>query len=871
MKQQNRKIFFKKNSVAIILSFLLPVAIMAISYYRLGIYPTSDRTILASDAFGQLVNFYSGFNNMLHGDQSFFYTWSGSLGLNFVSLMSYYTNSLFSFLVFFFDNLHMPDAMYIILLTKIGAMGVTFWVFAHNTFRIPQWTKVFLSVSYALMSFTMAYSIMLMWMDAMVYLPLILLGIHRVMDRQRPVLLFISYFLLFITNYYMAFMVGLFSFLYFFIRVLTEWKIYKRSIVPYLITSLLAGLASMIIILPSVLDLRTNGEKLDSINSFITNDVGPWDFVVKNMTGVYDTSKYGSSPFIYVGLLPLLFFIFYFVTKKIPLKNKLLFGGLLLVMVASVYIQPLNLFWQGMHSPNMFLFRYSFLYSALVLILAGFGLEKFEKKDLNILGNIMLSLVGIFIAAAILSNKKRYGYITQETLIITVILLVVYVLLFILKDKLPKYRWLMPVLLISVMCGEMSFNTHQIMSGIDKEWGYTSKERYTQGYKDIEPLVEKAQSINDNFYRLENLNPISRTDSFNYNYSGVTMFSSIRNRNSSQYLDRLGYRSEGTNLTIQYENNTILMDDLLGVKYNLAKNDPQKYGFKEIETHGDYTLYENEHALPLGVLTDQGIYETKNNNNQTALVQYLSEMKEPLFQFTGLTEVSRTNMIVQESGDFTLYSEESNTGEEKSITWEVNVPAQTQAYLSLDTRALNSVDNGSVEISVDGHKNVSGLSSTGTYFNLGHYEQATKVNVTAKFMGSSVVQAVRPSVLVLKTDVLDQAITDIREKEVPFNVKGNHVEAKVTTEKEQVIFTTIPYDPGWKATIDGKPTEIKAVQDALITVKVPKGEHTVELTYYPEGMKLGGLLFISSVLLFSGYVYWYQKKQQKINQKESIH
>ncbi|MBO0474476.1 hypothetical protein IGL98_003121 [Enterococcus sp. DIV0840] len=863
MKQQDKKTFFKKNSVAIVLSFLLPVAIMAISYYRLGIYPTSERTILASDAFGQLVNFYSGFNNMLHGDQSFFYTWTGSLGLNFVSLMSYYTNSLFSFLVFFFDNLHMPDAMYLILLTKIGAMGVTFWVFARQTFRIPQWANVALSVSYALMSFTMAYSIMLMWMDAMVYLPLILLGIHRIMDRQRPVLLFSTYFLLFITNYYMAFMVGLFSFLYFFIRVLTQWTIYKRSILPYLITSVLAGLASMVIILPSVLDLRTNGEKLDSINSFMTNDVGPWDFVVKSMSGVYDTSKFGSSPFIYVGLFPLLFFIFYFVTKKIPLKNKLLFGGLLLLMVASVYIQPLNLFWQGMHSPNMFLFRYSFLYSALVLILAGFGLEKFEKKDLNILGNIMLSLVTIFIGVAIISNKKRYGYITQESLIVTVVLLVVYVLLLILKSKVTKYNWLMPVLLLTVLCGEMFFNTQQILLGIDKEWGYTSKERYTQGHKDIEPLVKKAQSMNDTFYRLENLDPISRTDSFNYNYSGVTMFSSIRNRNSSQYLDRLGYRSEGTNLTIQYENNTILMDDLLGVKYNLAKNDPQKYGFKKIETHGEYSLYENEHALPLGILTDKGIYETKNNNNQTALIQYLSEIKEPLFQFTGLTEVSRTNMYVQESGDFTLFSEESNTGEEKSITWEVNVPAQTQAYLSLDTRASRGIDNGSVEVSVDGHKKTSGLSSTGTYFNLGHYDQATKVKVTAKFIGSSVVQVVRPSVLVLKTDILDQAITDIREKEVAFQVKGNHVKAEVSTEEEQVIFTTIPYDSGWKASVDGKPAEIKAVQDALITVKVPKGKHTVELTYYPEGMKLGGLLFISSLLLFIVYVYWYQKKIKK--------
>lgn len=864
MKQNKTKSFLKKNSWAIGLSFFIPVLIMAVSYARFGIYPTSDRTILASDAFGQLVNFYSGFNHFLHGDQSFFYTWSGSLGLNFVSLMSYYVNSLYSFLLIFFDNLHMPDAMYVILLAKIGSMGVTFWVFAHQTFRLPQWTKVIMSISYALMSFTVAYSIMLMWMDAMIYLPLVLLGIHRLMDKQKPVLLFIAYLLLFITNYYMAFMVGLFSFLYFFTRLLTEWNHYKRAILPYLLTSLLAGMASMVIILPSVLDLRTNGEKTDGINNFFTKDVGSWDFVVKSMSGVYDTSKFGSSPFIYIGLLPLLFFIFYFVTKKIPLKNKLLYGSLLLLMIASVYIQPLNLFWQGMHSPNMFLFRYSFLYSTLVLIVAGFGLEKFEKKDLNVLGNITLSVVGIFIVAAIVSNKKRYGFITQESLIVTSVLLIVYLLLIILKTKGIKYKWLIPAAIIACVGGELLFNTHQIMSGINREWGYTSREKYTAGYKDIEPLVQKTKEQNESFYRLENLNPISRTDSFNYNYSGVTMFSSIRNRHSSQYLDQLGYRSKGTNLVIQYANNTILMDDLLGVKYNLAKKDPHKYGFKEIDTHGEYTLYENEHALPLGMLTEEAIYKNENSSNQTALLQYLSEADETFFQFTGLNEVSRTNMYVREAGDFTIFSEENNAGEEKSITWEVNVPENSQAYLTLDTNFSTISDNGSVEVSVaGGYQTSSTLSAAGSYYNLGYYEEAKKIEVTAKFSGSSNVQVLRPSVMLLKTDRLDDAINAIKEKEVVFDIKGNHAQAEVSTEKAQVIFTTIPYDAGWQAKVDGKTVEIEAVQNALVAVKVPKGKHTVELAYYPQGMKLGGLLFISSILLFCGYVYWYQKKERK--------
>ena len=110
----------------IFLSFSLPILIMAAVYYSKGIYPGSDLSILASDAFSQYANFHASFNNVLHGKQSIFYTWSGSLGLNYWSLMGYYLNGLFTLLVGFTDNLHMPDTLYYLTLLKFGASGLAF-------------------------------------------------------------------------------------------------------------------------------------------------------------------------------------------------------------------------------------------------------------------------------------------------------------------------------------------------------------------------------------------------------------------------------------------------------------------------------------------------------------------------------------------------------------------------------------------------------------------------------------------------------------------------------------------------------------------------------------------------------------------------
>lgn len=80
----------------------------------------------------------------------------------------------------------------------------------------------------------------------------------------------------------------------------------------------------MIVILPSILDLRTNGEELTQITTFKTEATSWWDFIAKNLIGSYDTTKYGSIPFIYIGLLPLALCLFFFICKKIPWKINLL-------------------------------------------------------------------------------------------------------------------------------------------------------------------------------------------------------------------------------------------------------------------------------------------------------------------------------------------------------------------------------------------------------------------------------------------------------------------------------------------------------------------------------------------------------------------
>ena len=857
--KKNLKSFFRENGRYAAASFLIPFLILALVYLSIGIYPGSSRSILASDAFSQFSNFHASFRNVLLGKQSIFYTWNASLGLNYLSLISYYLGGIFTPLVFFFPNQMMPDALYVLTLLKVGCAGLAFWFLA-RTFKIPRWGHVALSVSYALISFITAHSEIIMWLDAFVYLPLVILGIHRVMDLKRPKLLFISYLLLFLSSFYMGFMIGVFSFLYFIARLLTNWSEYKKTIVPYGITSLLAGGASMIIVLPAVLDLRSNGEALSQITTLKTEATSYLDLIMKNMIGVYDTTKYGSIPFVYAGLLPLVLCLFYFASRKVPLKNKFLYGSLFAILIASFYLVPLNLFWHGMHAPNMFLFRYAYLFSFLVLLLAGKGWEKIEQDDRGLLLGIILVVAALFAVAWGIKPEGSYTYVTMTSFVLTVVFLGIYAFAvgFYQHKKLSFNH--LSILLLLIMSAEALVNTNSMIHGILDDWNYASRSLYTDPYPDLKALVNETKKDSDSFYRLENLDPVSANDSINYGYSGISLFSSIRNRNSSSYLDKLGFRSRGTNLNIRYNNNTLLMDGFTGIKYNISKNEStfSKYGFRQAGQSGDYTLYQNVNALPLAFTAPLSVNDveqpvTDNLTSQTNLINTLSGLNEQYFTFYTPTLKNQLNTTITKTTTGVTYSETADN-QPKELTWEVHVPANTQAYLSLFPTNFAQLESSSATI--NGTSRKTQINISGQYYDLGYYPQETTVTFTASFYGTKEISFMEPKVVGLDVVAYQAAMNQIKEKGVEMEATGRKASGTVNTAEDSMLVTTIPYDKGWKAKIDGKPVKVSNFKDAFLMIKVPAGKHTVTFSYLPEGFTIGAILFVLCIALFILYV-WY--------------
>lgn len=872
------KEFLRKNGWYMLASFFIPVLIMILVYYSRGIYWNSSTSILSSDSFSQYSNFHLSLKHVFSGKASPFYTFDLGMGLNYYAFMSYYLGGIFTPLICLFDSSNIPNALYILTLIKLGAAGLTFWIYAKNTFKINRLLITGLSTAYCLMSFTVAQSEIVMWLDAMVWLPLVILGINRVIDYKRPRLLFFSYFILFISNYYFGFMIGLFSFMYFLVIYFANFSKNKSTFKPYIITSLLSGIASLVMILPMYLDLKVNGEQLSPITMTKTDATSWWDLIVKNMIGVYDTTQYNSIPFIYIGILPLLFCLFYFISRKFDLKHKLGFGTIAIFIIASFYFTPLDLMWQGFHFPNMFLFRYAFLLSFLVIMLAGYGLEKYEKEDTPIILFIGIVLLIAYTLAYFVHSPETYKYVKVQNFALSIIFLIAYLLIFAIQllplpKKLPFKIY--SIILLILMCGEAGANSYYMIHALGKEWGFPETEQYNGNRKPIQALVDESNKLNKGiFYRLENLDQISTNDSIAFQYPGLDLFSSVRNRNSSALFNNLGFKADGTALNSRYANNTLLMDSLIGMRYNISLTDINKFGFKQVDKAKNFKLYENKYALPLGVQTTDKILSTKlypsdNLSSQENLINSLANKKLKYYKLVSPELLSEEGGSINQIDGINISKVKVDPGKVLTLTYSIDVPKGKQAAVSLFP--TSNTGTGSACVTSDynaGHWTEIGLN--GQYYNIGYFKKDTTVEFTVHISGvENEFEMITPLVLLTDIPNYKSAMKQLDKQGVDFKVDGRKATATVNMKGDNnTIFTTIPYDKGWNAYVDGKKVEIRPYRNGVVTFKVPKGKHKIELSYFPPGLKLGIVLLIVGLVGFFLYDSKLENRKLKFSKKK---
>ncbi len=845
------KLFFKTYWTYFV-SFIIPIIIMIGVYLSQGIYWNSDNSPLLGDGFHQYVIFDIALRNILHENGSLFYTFTSGLGLNFYALSSYYLGSFLSPLVYFFDLTNMPDAVYLTTLLKFGLIGLSTYFSLNKLFQsIPKPLKLALSTSYALMSFTVSQLEIKTWLDVFILIPLIITGLQLLITEKKLLLYFTSLSILFIQNYYFGYMTVLFLILWYVCQISWDFKTRKSSFLDFIITSVLAGMASLILTLPTLFDLQTHGEKLTEITKFQTESSWYLDLFAKQFIGSFDTTKYGAIPMIFVGLLPFILTILFFTLKSIKFHVKLIYAIFFAFLIASFYIEALDLFWQGMHTPNMFLHRYAWIFSTLLIYTAAEVLNRLKEiKIWNFLVSLFLIVTG-FLATIYL--KSHYSFLTDLNILLTLEFLVVYSLLLLAVIKKFISVNLFTILISLFIIIEISLNASSQMDGIAKEWGFASRSAYN---RDIPAMESFSTYIGNQFTRTEKLETQTGNDSMKFNYNGISQFSSVRNRSASSTLDKLGFKSSGTNLNLRYANNSILADSLFGIQYNISDSPSDKYGFKDIYQKDNLTLYENQYSLPIA-FASQSIYNDVKFNehtldNQASFLNQLANVNFDYFSPIPYEKAENTDDLI---------SVTSSSNEDAAIQYQIEVPENSQVYLSFTNLHFSNDKQKKVDILVNGEKKTFTTDNVFSFFNLGYTKEKKTFNINVSFPGNSQVSFESPTFYRLDTKTFTEAIQKIKEQPVTVSTSKNKVFATYDVKQDTSIFFTIPYDKGWSAYQDGKKIEIKQAQTGFIKVDVPKGKGTITLSFIPNGFVVGAICSFTSLLLFG--IYNHKRKSSK--------
>jgi len=839
------KTFFR-NYWTYLISFIIPLVIMFGVYLSQGIYWNSDTSPLLGDGFHQYVIFDLNLRNILHGSDSLFYTFTSGLGLNFYALSSYYLGSFLSPLVYFFDVSSMPDAVYLSTLLKFGLIGLSTFFSLSKLFKnIPAPLRLALSTSYALMSFTVSQLEIKTWLDVFILIPLILTGLHLLIRDKKRILYFTSLSMLFIQNYYFGYMTALFLIVWYFCQLSWDFKRRKFSFLDFIITFLLAGLTSLIMTLPTLFDLKTHGEKLTTITKIKTDASWYLDIFAKQFIGAFDTTKYGSIPMIFVGLLPFILTIVFFTLRSIKFHVKLCYATLLIIIIASFYLEALDLFWQGMHAPNMFLHRYAWIFSTLLIYISAEVLNRVKDIKLwNVLFSITLLLSGYL---ATIYFKNHYSFLTKLNILLTLEFLVVYLLLLLALIKKLISPKIFSILILIFTISEISFNTSSQLNGITKEWGFASRSTYNKDIPSMEAILEYTKQQPDTFTRTEKLQTQTGNDSMKFNYNGISQFSSVRNRSASTTLDKLGFKSSGTNLNLRYANNTIIADSLFGISYNISEAYPDKYGFHPSYQKDNLTLYKNQFVLPIAFAT-QSLYKDVTFNDHT-----LDNQTQFLNQIAGLNEEYFYPINHHtDSGDNVVNLNGTDT-EDATISYSIEVPDNSQVYLSMTKLNFSNDKKKQVDIIVNGEKKSFTTDNAFTFFNLGYTDHKQTFDIQVKFPGNAQVSFESPTFYRLDTKKYTEAIAKIKENPVEVQSYKNKVIVNYKVKNETSIFFTIPYDQGWSAYQNGKKLQIQQAQTGFMKIDVPEGEGTITLSFIPKGFVAGASCSLIAIIVFIFY------------------
>lgn len=822
-----RKAFGKmklKYRCAVLAIFLVTLILIAL-YALAGGYPFGDRIFLRSDAIHQYYPFLMELHHKVTNHESLFYSFSGGLGYNLWAMIAYYLASPVNLLVAFVTEEHVMEAMTCIMFAKLCFTGGIFAWYLDRYNEKRNYTPVLWGCIYALSAFFCGYYYNLMWFDSIMVLPLVMAGIEKIVRRKDGRLYCISLFWGLFCNYYVGYMLCLFSCIYFVMQLALCWEGKEETLRDVLRKSgifagysLLSGGMGAVLLIPAYLALRQT-QATNFTRFGLWEFYSDWISLISRQFSFTDAVVYSQGDQyvnLYCGCITLIFLMIYFLDSKRKIKNRIINGLLLIFLLFSINSRGMNIVWNGMHLPNGLVGRFTFLFILWCLLLAFQGLQHMERvSKRRILISVLLP-VFLFIACCLngLEDNELKKYF------VTLILLFAYGILVWLihsHSDFGKRKRLCILLCILVTAECIGYN----YAAFEVRNAGMSRTYYIQDMAFYERLKTK---LPDGFYRTDIDKQVITNESMMLGTNGLTLFSSTMQRSVTDFFQKMGMR--GRTNKVLYVGATKLMSDVFGIRYLLSNEASESlYQMDRIDAEGSLTLYENTDALSLGFMVSDTILDWDIDKKSSFTARQSS-----------LTEAA--------TGISLAYKERERVSLEQGQVCELELEPDAQTYLEV-TRDVETLTIRTPQYDKTYRGFTKGLYDLGGIID---EEAKAEIRFTPKENDTSPLEL---AVYICRNEDYEKVYQKLAGEQMEIiSVKGNQVAGSIEASEDGTLFLSIPYDEGWQIKVDGQSRDAFVIGNTFMGIGLTAGTHRIEMQYIPRGFLAGAVISAISILLF---------------------
>ena len=600
------------------------------------VFPFGRYLFSLSDMTAQYVPFLALFHNKMHSlDLSrllpnLTYSAQSGLGKNFMSTFGYYLASPFNMIYLCLDSSAVEGFVVVAIILKLTLSSAFMCLFLEersgdSTSKMP----ILLSVIYTFSSYVAMYGFQIMWLDGFMLLPLLLYFAERFMKTQKYIGLTVTLLFLFISNYYIAYMVGLMSFIYLIARLYTEKYELKRSVcllARYVVHAVITALISCAVLLPTGLDTIMSADKTiygqskDYIRADIFQFIG--QFFMGETGDFADVMPY-NLPWMFMSIMVTTLIVIYIVSPVYKGRERRVHIAGLIFMFLSLTVSFLDVAWQVFDEPNWFSHRHAFVFYPLMLVIALRAITSIREVSRK---HILMSYgitMGLLFAVGALTDLKKYDDVFLYNLVVITVFFLLYFLM-------GKKEWgkqfadmprILPFLMALFVCFEGIYLEPMLSSGLAS---FTIYEGIADDYNnsilamkevaEVAKLVEKENNArraeNERISLYSSRFIVGEGEAMFGDFHGVSFFNSSSNKKLYRYLKQLGYNVNFNYFAATYNYSAPSTDAFLSVGTVASLRDYKLAGKVGTDAYGcGYNYYVNNNALDLGFAVSSKAYD----------------------------------------------------------------------------------------------------------------------------------------------------------------------------------------------------------------------------------------------------------------------